>query len=201
MDTSWCGCRVRLAEVGRVQRHRTPGGMDHVCAAAVEQPAPSGRLVILLLSPALNNKSQSAAWCRPPQPGQGRGRAHPLRLSFRCVLFAPSLSPSKHLPNYSEHPLWAARFRQTLPETRTDCIVGRGVARVSILHKGAPAHDLGACDAVALAVEGMPGSGPLGPRLAYPMGEADLCGQTFFSTPESASVLLSPERITRGKLR
>ena len=85
MDTSSCGCRVRLAEVGWVQRHRTSGGMDHVCAAAMEQPAPSGRLVILLLFPALNNKSQSAAWCRPPQPGQGRGRAHPLRLSFRCV--------------------------------------------------------------------------------------------------------------------
>lgn len=42
-------------------------------------------------------------------------------------------------------------------------------------------------------LEDTPGPGPLGPCLAYPGGEVDLCGQTFFPTPESASALLSPD--------
>lgn len=68
-------------------------------AAAVEQPAPSGRLVILLLSPALNNKSQSAAWCRPPQRGgDGAGAGHSLcgcpsvRFFLRLLCLLASIS-------------------------------------------------------------------------------------------------------------
>lgn len=61
-----------------------PGGMGHVYAAAVEQPAPSGTSDFVVVSLHSNNKSQSAAHGAGHRSGAGPGpEALPLRLSFR----------------------------------------------------------------------------------------------------------------------
>lgn len=201
MDTSWRGCRVRQAGAGWVQCHPNawPAGPARCRRGAASPVWKTSDFVVV------SSAQQQVPVCRTvpaTAAGEGRGPARPLRLSFPYVLPAPSLSPSKPLRNYPEHPPGRHASSSLFQKQELTILWGEGwpgspsSTRGHVLMTSVPAMLLR-----WRSPEDTPGPGPPAPRLACRGGESGLVWTDLLLDLGICLCAAESRRITRGKLR
>lgn len=112
LDTSWRGCRVRLADAGWVQRHRTPGRTGRVrCRRGAASPVwKTSDFVVVSCA------QQQVPVCRmvpATAAGEGAGAGHALCgcPSVMFFLYLPCLLASISETTLSTRPGWHASGR------------------------------------------------------------------------------------------